>query len=46
MNSTDVKLDNKTAHTFLETYFMPYIEKEGSFSKSYVDIWRKFPKRW
>ena len=38
MNSIDVKLNNKKAHAFLETYFMPYIEKEDLFSKSYVDI--------
>lgn len=45
MNSIDVKLNNKKAHAFLETYFMPYIEKEDLFSKSYVDIWRKFLKK-
>lgn len=45
MNSIDVKLNNKKAHTFLETYFTPYIEKEDLFSNSYVDIWRKFLKK-
>ena len=30
--------ENWKAHNFLETYFMPYIEKEALFSKSYVDI--------
>lgn len=34
MNSIDVKLNNKKAHTFLETYFMAYIEKEDLFSNS------------